>query len=165
MTSAFSEYLTPIRKRLESLRGTIDQDLTGLEGAMIDLTLRQVTEMAMGIDAAAEHYKEAMRAYYRITRRGGRAQEQGGTGYYQRRREREGHITRLAQEAVDKQGYVVEGAIVSDTGYREATVSKVLQEFAGQQGWERRRDRETRSYRYAPKMVDQPEVSSGPSQS
>jgi hypothetical protein len=148
---SYSEHFVPIRNRLRLLRETIEGDIPKVDQYALDMTFRQVLEMATGLDSALDAYKSAMQTLYRTARRSRPAGETEGTSYYQRRRGREENVARLAQESIEKQGYVITASIVSETGYRENTVEKVLEQVAEQQGWERRRDRETKSYRYSPK--------------
>lgn len=167
MTQNYSEqFVTPIRRRLESLRGAVDKDLAQLEEGLMDLTFRQVFDLAGGLDSAVTAYQTAMQPLYRTTRRARASPGNEGQSYYQRRRTREKEIESAALEAVQSQGYVVAASLASAGQYREATVQKVLDSLAGQQGWERRRDRETRSTRYAPRQsVEQKTAADAPSAS
>ena len=60
-------------------------------------------------------------------------------------------VRKLALESMSKQAYVIVAAIVSQTGYRESNVTRVLENLAEENEWEKRRDQETRSILYSPK--------------
>lgn len=149
MTSYSSQFNQEIRRRLESLRGQLDEDLPKIEDLALNLTFGQADELLSGIDSALESHRDAMQPLYRTERRS-RSGSSGGSSYSQRRREREQLIAKLADESVEKQGYVIAAAISAETEYRDPTVTTVLDQLAAEHGWDRRQDRETKSPRYTP---------------
>ena len=155
MTSYSSQFNQEVRKRLQSLRGQIDEDLPRLEDLSLNLTFRQADELLGGIDSSLETYKSAMEPHYQTARRS-RTSGTGGTSSYQRRKDQTQQIARMEDEAIPHQGYVIAAAITAASGYRESTVLKTLDQLASEHGWERRQDRETQSPRYKPKAKSAP---------
>ena len=160
MTTYSSQFNQEIRKRLESLRGQLDEDLPRIEDLTLNLTFGQADDLLSGIDSALETYQDAMQPLYRTARRS-RSTSSGGSSYSQRRREREQHITTLANDSIEKQGYVIAAAISAATGYRDTSVVRALDEMASELGWDRKQDRETKSPRYTPRVESHQRESTG----
>lgn len=153
MANPFSyDFANSVKIRLINLRDVVQQDLaaTDTEAQLLHLTFRQADDLVHGLDSAIDAYKAAVKPLYGSTKRGGRARSSGGTSYFLRRKEIEGQITRLADEAIAGQGHVSAEQLLSGGQYRKSSVYRVLDQLAEDKGWEKRKERGG-SFRYVPK--------------